>query len=204
MKLNLGCGSHVPEGWVNADYALGARLARLPLFPTLNRRLRLFDMDWNPGIRLHDLTRPFPWPDGSADVVYSSHTLEHFTKEDGRRFLGECHRVLRHDGIVRIVVPDLAHTVNRYLRGELAADDFVAELDVLYLPSANPLKNRLSPFIQFPHKCMYDSASLQRVLTEVGFAVRDRGPFDSDIADIRVVELEPRTHHAVIVEGRKR
>ena len=28
MKLNLGCGSHAPHGWVNVDYALGARFAK--------------------------------------------------------------------------------------------------------------------------------------------------------------------------------
>jgi len=30
MKLNLGCGNQVVEGWVNVDYALGARFAKIP------------------------------------------------------------------------------------------------------------------------------------------------------------------------------
>ena len=31
MKVNLGCGDRVVDGWTNVDYALGARLTRVPL-----------------------------------------------------------------------------------------------------------------------------------------------------------------------------
>ena len=98
MKLNLGCGSQLPRDWVNVDYALGARIARIPLFRAINRRLKLFRMDWDDSIFLHDLTRPFPWADNSIDVVYSSHTLEHMSREMGQEFLHQCHRVLKPDG----------------------------------------------------------------------------------------------------------
>jgi hypothetical protein len=37
LKLNLGCGSHVPSGWVNVDYALGAWVAKLPVFSLIIR-----------------------------------------------------------------------------------------------------------------------------------------------------------------------
>src|SRR5882762_7720591 len=85
IKLNLGCGAHVPSGWINVDYAPGARLARAPLFRRINKRLRLFALDWDDHIFIHDLTRPLPWKDSSVDVVYSSHTLEHFSREQGAR-----------------------------------------------------------------------------------------------------------------------
>lgn len=204
MKLNLGCGSRVPDGWINVDYALGARLAKAPIFRVMNRRLGLFNLDWNERIHIHNLTKKFPWADSSIDVVYSSHTLEHFTKEDGRMFLAECHRVLRKNGIIRIVVPDLRYIVDEYIAGRIKADDFVERLDVLYGNSMSALKNRLSPFIQFPHKCMYDSSRLLKILKETGFDASNRAPFDSDIDDIRMVELEGRTENAVIVEGSKR
>jgi hypothetical protein len=36
LRLHLGCGPCTPAGWVNVDYALGARLARIaPLRPLL-------------------------------------------------------------------------------------------------------------------------------------------------------------------------
>jgi hypothetical protein len=41
LKLNLGCGSHVPSGWVNVDYALGAWVAKLPVFSLIIRSSKL-------------------------------------------------------------------------------------------------------------------------------------------------------------------
>lgn len=204
MKLNLGCGPQVLDGWVNVDYALGARLMKLPLLRAVNRKLRVFNVDWDERIFVHDLTKPFPWSSGSADVVYSSHTLEHLSKEDGRRFLSECHRVLRDDGVIRIVVPDLRSLIDDYTQGQIKADDFVQRLDVLYQDSGSSIKRKLAPFIQFPHKCMYDNQRMVEVLESMGFEARVRKAFDSEIEDIRRVEDGGRTERAVIVEGRKR
>ncbi len=204
MNLNLGCGPQVPDGWINVDYALGARFTKIPFFRAFNRKTKLFNLDWNEKIFLHDLTKTFPWPDSSAATVYSSHTLEHFSKDNGRRFLVECHRVLLKDGIIRIVVPDLRHDVMKYIEGETPADDFVYKLGVLYGVSNSAIKNRFSQFFQFPHKCMYDNSRLIEILNDIGFEASTHAAFDSDIEEIRLVELESRTENAVIVEGRKR
>jgi predicted SAM-dependent methyltransferase len=96
MKLNLGCGSHAPEGWVNVDYALGARLMKIPFFKAMNRKIRIFDLDWKRNVYLHDLINTrFPWPDASVDAVYSSHNIGHV---DARLFLGECLGCLAQEG----------------------------------------------------------------------------------------------------------
>jgi hypothetical protein len=50
---------------------------------------------------------------------------------------------------------------------------------------------------------MYDTLSLVRALSGIGFSAVSRKAFDSDIPDIANVELPERTDHAVIVEGRK-
>jgi predicted SAM-dependent methyltransferase len=204
MKLNLGCGSQVPEGWVNVDYALGARFAKNPLFRLINKPLGLFDMQWNDKIFLHDLTKPFPWADSSVEAVYTSHTLEHLSREEGRSFLSECHRVLKRDGIIRVIVPDLKHVVDEYTQGHIKADNVLEELGVLFGVGSSPLKKRLAPFVQFPHKCMYDTPRLLEILDEMGFMASSKGAFDSGIPDIRSIEFESRTEHAVVVEGRKR
>ncbi len=203
LKVNLGCGGQIVDGWLNVDYALGARLAKMPLLGSTSRALGLTNLKWDRRITIHDLRKRFPWKDSSVAVVYSSHTLEHLSKEEGRRFLEECHRVLHTDGIVRILVPDLMVNVLDYTHGRTKADDFIIQLDVLYGQSTSAVKNRLAPFVRFPHKCMYDTARLVEILTEIGFYASSRKPFDSDIEDIGSVELEGRTVDAVIVEGRK-
>ncbi len=203
LKLNLGCGSSTPNGWVNVDYALGARLARIPMFRTVNKRIKLFNLDWNDSIHIHNLTKPLPWKDASIDVVYTSHTLEHFPQRGGLNLLKECHRILRQGGIIRIVVPDLAAIVKRYLDGKIRADEFIENLHVLYSGEDSSLKSKLAPFFRFPHKCMYDTPTLLSILQELKFEARERKPFDSDIEDIRSIEIQSRTADAVIIEGRK-
>ena len=204
MKLNLGCSTQIPDGWINVDYALGARLMKVPGFRIINNQLRLFNLEWDKRIYIHDLTTTFPWKSNTVDIVYSSHTLEHFTREEGRHFLSECHRVLRKNGIIRIVVPDLKHITQEYFDGSIRADDFLERLGVLFGNNKNRFKKSLLPFIQFPHKCMYDLPALLTIMDSTGFRSSMKTAFDSDIDDIKHVEIEMRTKHAVIVEGRKR
>lgn len=203
MRLNLGCGGRTPEGWVNVDWALGARFAKVPFFRVANRKLGIFRLHWDEDVVLHDLNKAFPWADDSVDAIYSSHLLEHFAREDGLRLLGECHRVLKPGGIIRLVVPDLRHHVAEYRDGRVPADEFVEKLGVLYAGSGPAWKRRLSPLVQFPHKCMYDQPRLVAIMRARGFEATSRNPFDSTINDIEAIESEGRTRHAVIVEGHK-
>jgi predicted SAM-dependent methyltransferase len=108
MKLlNLGCGQKYHPDWVNVNfYKSGEK------------------------VLVHDLNHPFPWADETFDVVYHSHVLEHFTKENAKKFLKECKRVLKPNGIHRVVVPDLEGIVNEYIsnlylarKGETSATD---------------------------------------------------------------------------------
>jgi ubiquinone/menaquinone biosynthesis C-methylase UbiE len=203
MKLNLGCGAQVVDGWINVDYALGARLSKLLLFKFINRHAKFFKLDWDSRIFIHDLRRPFPWKNESIDAIYCSHTLEHFTSEEGLAFLNECHRVLKENSIIRIVVPDLQCIVNDYNNNVFPASDFIQRLDILYEKKSTRFKSFLATIIQFPHKCMYDTTSLLSILKDVGFDTISKDPFKSDIQDINIIELEYRTKLAVIVEGRK-
>ncbi len=203
MKLNLGCGLSVVDGWINVDYALGARLTKLPLFSTINRKFKVFSGDWDNRVFLHDLTCRFPWGDDSVDYCYSSHTLEHLTREQGVFLLQESHRVLRQGGVIRIVVPDLASVISEYGNGAIRADRFLEVLGVLYGTHKRGLKKLFAPFYEYPHKCMYDTSTLVAVMREVGFLAEARPPFDSSIEGIEQIELADRTVNAVIVEGVK-
>lgn len=203
MKLNLGCGFQVVDSWVNVDCALGARLSKVPLFRSINRKMRFFNHDWEDSIFVHDLRKRFPWKDSTIDVIYTSHFLEHLSRSQGRHFLAECYRVLKPGAIIRVVVPDLAAFVGSYLRGTIQADEFVEKLGVLYDIYPNPIKTRLAPFLDYPHKCMYDKNNLIMLMSELGFAAEVRRPFDSRIADIAAIELSDRTRDAVIIEAAK-
>jgi len=91
--LNLGCGSHFDERWVNMDFSSSS-----------------------PFVIEHNLLNGIPFPSNHFEVVYHSHVLEHFHKIDGEQFIRECNRVLIPGGIIRIAIPDLEQIINNYTR----------------------------------------------------------------------------------------
>lgn len=90
--LNLGCGSTFNRDWVNVDYS---------------------SMDKD--VIQCNLLNGIPFEDAKFEAVYHSHVLEHFTKQQGEKFISECYRVLAKNGIIRIAVPNLEEIVNNYL-----------------------------------------------------------------------------------------
>lgn len=90
--LNLGCGRRFHLDWTNVD------------FTTKDQ-----------GVIAYNLTQGIPFPDESFEVVYHSHLLEHFSRSNAESFLKECYRVLRPQGVLRVVVPDLEQIAQTYL-----------------------------------------------------------------------------------------
>ena len=168
VKVNLGCGLAVTNGWVNIDGSLNALVSTLPqILHRLAYRLtganRYYSEDEY--CRLlkdnyfihHDLSYGIPLRDGVADFIYSSHFLEHLFRQDGKKLLEESFRVLKPGGTIRIVVPDLAYALSLYSAGEkqkMLLDNFFVEDDDSYYAR---------------HKYMYDFAMLEDVLKNVGF-----------------------------------
>jgi SAM-dependent methyltransferase len=99
VAVNLGCGSHYRKGWLNFD-----------LYPASEE------------VRQANIINGVPLADGAADFVYHSHVLEHLCREDARRFLQECHRILKPGGVLRIAVPDLEDAAREYLRNIARCD----------------------------------------------------------------------------------
>lgn len=188
-----------PAGWVNVDFAIGARLSRGILKPLARRA---FSTDWPSQIVIHDLSKRFPWPDNTADVVYSSHTLEHLNRETGAHFMAECRRVLKPGGVLRIVVPDLKKIIDGYQSGSIDARDLITQLGA-QAPWAG--RKRLYQIVKVfsgsDHLCMYDEKALLALTAEHGFSCRRMQAFESVIDDIRAIEREDRAKGELVVEG---
>ncbi|HEY9673862.1 MAG TPA: methyltransferase domain-containing protein [Waterburya sp.] len=91
-SLNLGCGSRFHPAWTNVDFTSTGE-----------------------GVIAYNLNQGIPFPDASFDVVYHSHLLEHFPINAGESLMRECKRVLRPQGVLRVVVPDLEQIARTYL-----------------------------------------------------------------------------------------
>jgi len=119
--LNLGCGTVMDWGWNNLDFSYYALLAPrrsltrlLSGIGVLSRHRYEMVSRVDPDIISWDLRKGIPFRDGSFDVLYHSHTLEHLDHDLAAGFLKECHRVLKPNGILRVVVPDLERLICEY------------------------------------------------------------------------------------------
>jgi SAM-dependent methyltransferase len=108
-----GCGLSTAPGWLNYDASPTLYLQRFPVIGGFFRRaLRpRFPAD----ARFGDVLKGLPQADGSVDLVYCSHVLEHVCLHDLRVALRETHRILRKGGVFRGVLPDLEEEARRYL-----------------------------------------------------------------------------------------
>lgn len=134
MKLHLGCGRRFIPGFVHVDLveaghvAIVADVARLPI------------------------------PDGAAELIYASHVLEHFGRNEYRKVLKEWFRVLDPGGVLRLSVPDFSACAALYYEGGLSDLSGLTGL----------LVGGQRDEYDF-HKMVFDEITLSRDLMETGF-----------------------------------
>jgi predicted SAM-dependent methyltransferase len=212
VRLNIGCGTAPTDGWLNYDNSPSVRLAAWPPLWPLLRLARLID-DGNVefarlcrqhGIRYANAASRIPHSDGSVDVVYSSHMIEHLDRHEASRFLTECRRVLKKEGVLRVVVPDLRVPVNDYVaRGN--AELFVDQLQ-LALDRPHGLGNHVRNLLLGGrrHRWLYDGPSMRRLLLASGFErVEVLEPGQTRIAQPGALDLFERAGASAYVEAER-
>lgn len=99
IYVQLGGFTDCPEGWINYESSLHLRLSRLPLLGRLFEKLspHRFPKD----IRIGDIVKGLPLPPNSADVIFSSHVIEHLSKADAPTAFKNAHQTLKPGGLER-------------------------------------------------------------------------------------------------------
>ena len=174
----MGCGQTRPRGWTNVDSSLNSLAQGLPLLGGLFRSKSSTTYQ-DPALYM-DLNKRWKFKDASVDLIYASHMFEHLSISGATHFLRESKRVLKSNGVLRLVVPDLESLAEQYLtslrgRSPKAANEFLYWLN-LHKENAYPNNRtffaRLANLWQdYPHqhKCMYDAQSLEKLLSEHDF-----------------------------------
>ncbi len=216
VKVNIGCGPQVVADWINYDSSLHIILSRYQFLKKILRSLRIiskqvYETNWPfELIRRIDLRKGIPLLDESVDFIYCSHFLEHLTYDSAVRLLKECHRVLRHEGLIRLVCPDLKLITSKYLQKDLnyilfnvssKADLSKAFIRSLCLSDDRPVVER----IFFPgslHRFMYDFDSLEGLLTLCGFINIERREFKQGVTP-DIDRLDNRPEESLYVEAQK-
>ena len=153
--LNLGSFKDIialPH-WVNIDI--------LPLGSRLPENVRFIQ---------HDLTQGITFGDGEVELIRASHLLEHLTLEDSHKLLAEMHRVLKPQGIARILVPDMRFIVRMYLMSEMAYFDDIQPRKYVEAKTQGEKLSRIMFSGDYAHMACYDYPMLFEFLGQAGFS----------------------------------
>src|SRR5215471_3096158 len=106
--------------------------------------------------------RRLPFATGEFDIVYSSHALEHIPRADTQAALTEWARILKADGEMRLVLPNLEWAAKRILAGEygMANGTNVTAFDVFYGAQS---------YAEDFHKNGFTPKNLDAMLRKLGF-----------------------------------
>jgi len=100
MKLHLGCGKNIKEGFINIDAYV----------------------DYS-GVEKHDIFN-LPYEDNSIDEILAEHLIEHIKFKDEEAFWREAYRVLKKEGILKVETPDFEWLCKTFLENIDEFKDF--------------------------------------------------------------------------------
>jgi len=146
IRLHIGCGNRILEGWVNIDKSSSLDL---PIEVYAGDITDLNEIVGPSGVEII--------PDGSVELIYASHVLDHLSrKEELDRALSECYRVLKPEGILRVSVSDFERVATMYNEG--------MDLEKLWGHIVGGHKTEHDK-----HGCVFDYNVLKRYLEKHGF-----------------------------------
>lgn len=146
MRINLGCGRHVLDGWVNVDVEISPKAPRPP--------------------DVLASAAAVPLPDGCADEVMAIHLLEHFYLWEVPAVLSEWRRLLRPGGQLTLELPDILKCARNLLK-LTAAGGAAGEIDSAAMFGLYGDPGTRNPLMC--HRYGWHPASLQVQLEAAGF-----------------------------------
>ncbi len=214
VRINIGSGAEIVPGYLNLDHSpllllhFLAPLARwLPIGSGRRATLLQFHRSRRE-MRYARIRTRLPLRDSSVSVIYTSHFLEHLSREEALALLKDCRRCLAPGGVVRVCVPNLRYEVSCYLERTYETDQPMADRFIERLlfakPSAVTWAARLTYLVRGPrmHQWMYDEDSLVHLFKTAGFTSARAYKFrESAIPEIALLDLERRAAKSLYVEA---
>jgi len=136
IKINIGCGwRNFGDDWVHID---GGNYEHLDY---------------------HNITDLNQFEDNSVDLIYASHVIEYFDREEVVPLLKEWKRVLKPYGVLRLAVPNFPVLAQLYLDKKVKIENILG-----------PLYGRMSMGSDIIyHKTTYDFENLASLLGSLDF-----------------------------------
>jgi predicted SAM-dependent methyltransferase len=159
LKINLGCGQDIKNGWLNIDLCVPA------IDCTLCRDTVLMSYDLRLGL---------PLESHSCSFIYSSHFFEHLEYRHGIRLMTDCHRVLKRGGTFRLSLPDYREIFRAYIQGN---SEYFSLIDDRWLGSLRDQNTAtVVDYVNYAvyqhgeHKFIYDEDKLILLLQALGYS----------------------------------
>ncbi len=180
--LNLGCGSNIIKGYVNADF-----------FGPFKFWKKTFKKEW-----YLDLRYPLNCEGEVFEGVYSEHTLEHLYPRQADALLRELYRVSKKGAVIRITVPDIERYVNFYIADDEIFDH--REFNKRYKNGCLAIRNITQNYF---HNSTWDYELLSSSLAEAGFVDIKRMSFNKSRDQKLELDIKERKWETLYVEGVK-
>lgn len=194
IKINLGSGNLIVDGWISIDNVYNIKLSKYPFLKKLLHKFKIISKNtykthWDKKIIKHNIIKMLPFSTNEIDYIYSSHVLEHFTHDDALIVCENVYDALKPEGIFRVVLPDdLKLIVSKYINNntdsfgdnDSAANQLLNTIrrnvackeNIRYnLKTGGNVPTFIESFFNTSsqHKWMYDSNSLKHLLISAGF-----------------------------------
>lgn len=143
IKLNLGCGNEVLDGYIGIDKYSDHADVKVDVF---------------------DIT----WPQDKIDEIYASHFLEHLHHIEGVELLKTLYLSLKVNGKLIMEMPDLEATCKEFIK---ASDEerYILTVTIFGTISRYVGPNAVADGTASPHLWGYYPKILSDILTQIGF-----------------------------------
>jgi len=207
--VQYGCGQIAPDGWLNFDVSPTLRLQRVPLLRLILKPY--FDVHFPKNAKYGNILKSLPGiSENSCDAVFSSHVLEHISLISCRLALKNTYKILKPDGVFRVIIPDLWPCVEKYIK-EYKQEETSASINFINCTMMGTEK-RLYGFKAFmkanygseAHLWMWDKYSFAEEIKKVGFkSVKPYSFTDKKDKMFELVEEEERFRDSLAFEAIK-
>lgn len=166
IMINLGSGHWKLTGWVNVD----------------------LDVESRPDV-LADLAAELPFRDGCADFMHTEDFIDQLELDGAAAFLRECHRVLKPEGVLRVLTPDVQKLCDMYVNDPEALKALWREhVGVpLKFGTAAEIVNVGMRFAG--HTFLYDFETFECLARDCGFRPKRVNYQESEFEELRGVDL---------------
>lgn len=195
MKLHLGCGPNIKEGFINIDLG-GSQFGT-----TGEGQTQRINHDLSRGLPILDL---FGKPIKDIKKVISCHFFEHIMDDQALSLMRDCFNKMTSGGVFRIAVPNFTTMVKAYIEKDWGFFD-VLDLDSISSPKTRTLLDIMTYGLyqyvggKAEHKSLWDVEKTIKYLTYIGFSDPREVEYDSTIEP----DDELRRRYTFVCEGIK-